>query len=223
MRDADVRQVLKERLNICYSEGAIIVEEMGLCRGTVRADLAVVTGSLKGYEIKSERDTLARLPNQAKVYNKIFDTVTIVVSDQHLAAASCIIPAWWGIEIATGNGASLVQLSTIRKEEENPSVDPMALVELLWRDEVLTLLGQLSPAKNLTYEPRRVLWQTLVAAVSLLELKQVVRDCLKSRKRWRAAVERMQGGERSQLCATSSDFLHPRVHARNRQYAYRPS
>jgi hypothetical protein len=223
MHDADVRKVLKAQLNICYGEGAQIVEEMGLCHGAVRADLAVVTGSLKGYEIKSERDSLARLPNQAKAYNKVFDTVTIVVADQHLATVSCMIPAWWGIEVATSNKTSLIQISTIRKEDENPSVDPMALVELLWRDEVLALLGQLYPAKNLTYEPRRVLWQILVSAASLSELKKVVRDCLKSRKRWRAAVEQMQGDERSQLCATSLNYLRPRVHAHNRRCTYRPS
>ena len=223
MRDPDVRQVLKERLNTCYGAGAMIVEELGLCRGTVRADIAVVDSSLKGYEIKSERDTLARLPNQANVYSKVFDTVTIVVSDQHLNAAACMIPAWWGIQIATSSAASLVQLATIRKEEENPTVDPLALAELLWRDEVLMLLAQLSRAKKLTYEPRRVLWQTLVAAIPLYELKHVVRDCLKNRTGWRADKERMQGGERSQLYATSSGSLHLRVLARNRRYTNRPS
>ena len=103
MRDADVRRVLRQRLDASYGTDAstIIVEELGLCRGTVRADMAVINGILKGYEIKSDRDTLTRLANQAGTYNRIFDTLTIVVADRHLERTEQIIPSWWGIEVAT--------------------------------------------------------------------------------------------------------------------------
>jgi hypothetical protein len=49
MRDADVRQVLKNRLELTQvANGGLLVEELGLCNGTVRVDLAVVNGILKG-------------------------------------------------------------------------------------------------------------------------------------------------------------------------------
>ena len=39
-------------------KGKIDVEELGVCRGRVRVDVAVVNGTLHGYEIKSDRDSL---------------------------------------------------------------------------------------------------------------------------------------------------------------------
>ena len=48
----------------------MILDELGICRGRVRIDLTVVNGLLHGYEIKSERDTLARLETQADLYGR---------------------------------------------------------------------------------------------------------------------------------------------------------
>ena len=44
MRDADVRRVLLDRLNALYGTDptTIVVKELGLQRGSVRADVAVV-------------------------------------------------------------------------------------------------------------------------------------------------------------------------------------
>ena len=69
MRDADVRLVLKHALVARYGEtDTIIVEELGLCRGSVRADIAVINGLMKGFEIKSDRDTLQRsLPKRRSI------------------------------------------------------------------------------------------------------------------------------------------------------------
>jgi hypothetical protein len=184
MRDADVRVVLKRRLDAKYGTdaNAIILEELGICRGTVRADMAVINGSLKGYEIKSDRDTLTRLANQAEIYNRVFDTVTIVVADRHLERAEQIIPAWWGIEVVRANAVSRLRLCRVRKEGRNPEVDPFALVQLLWREEALSLLRRMSPSGPAANKPRRVFWQALAGSVPLRELKKLVRECLKSRR-----------------------------------------
>jgi hypothetical protein len=50
-----------------------------------------------GYEIKSDRDTLARLPNQIAAYELCFDTMTMVVGKRHLAKCRATLPEWWGI------------------------------------------------------------------------------------------------------------------------------
>jgi len=63
MRDIDVRRKLRvevERSHECEFD-TLIVEELGLCQGIARVDLAVVNGSVHRYEIKSESDTLTRL------------------------------------------------------------------------------------------------------------------------------------------------------------------
>jgi hypothetical protein len=98
MRDGDVRRVLRDRLAAAcaHDENTLLVDALGLCRGTVRVDLAIVNGILKGYEIKSERDNLTRLENQASVYSQVFDTVTLVAAERHLMAAKAIVRSWWG-------------------------------------------------------------------------------------------------------------------------------
>lgn len=92
--DVDIRPVLRRSLLASTAgEGSVVVEELGLCRGRVRVDLAVVNGSLHGYEIKSDRDSLDRLAGQADVYSKVLDQVTLVVGERHLAHAMDRVPA----------------------------------------------------------------------------------------------------------------------------------
>ena len=64
MRDRDVRQALLAHLAELHAgdPDTRIVEEMGVWCGTARIDVAVVNGELCGFELKSERDTLERLP-----------------------------------------------------------------------------------------------------------------------------------------------------------------
>src|ERR1035438_3619867 len=212
MRDIDLRQALRESLTArCTPDSnTVVVEELGIFSGAVRADIAVINGSLKGYEIKSDRDTLARLANQAVMYSKVFDTVTIVLADRHLERAARLIPDWWGIEVAVTDGSPKLQLSRIRNESLNSEVDPFALVQLLWRDEALALLGEASSSERLTSRPRRFLWQALATAVPLPELKSIVRACLKNRKCWRVDLQQTQCDEKFRPYAMSSGSPCPR-------------
>jgi len=226
MRDADVRRVLREQLDRSYKGDSttMIIEELGLCRGTVRVDIAVVNGTLKGYEIKSAQDTLTRLSSQAAIYNQIFDTVTVVVAERHLRAAEAMIPVWWGIQVVTVHkSSSSLMIEPARGESTNPEVDPSSLVQLLWRDEVLKLLDQTNRLRSLRSKPRRVLWDVLARSVSLPELQGMVRRCLKSRSTWRSDAQRKQGDGMYRPCAKLSDSLYQRVLPRSRQCTHRPS
>ena len=226
MRDVDIRLVLRDHLDRRYKTdaGTMIVEELGLCRGTVRVDLAVVNGSLKGFEIKSARDTLRRLSAQAATYSRIFDTMTIIVAERHLQGAEALIPRWWGIQVVTTNDSSTaLTIEQVRRERTNPQVDPKSLVQLLWRPEVLELLNQRNLTKFLKSKPRQVLWDVLAQTVPLLELQQMVRTCLRSRSHWRVDAPRRQGGETSQPSSTLSDFPYQHVLPRSRRYTDRPN
>ena len=208
MRDGDVRPLVREQLrrNCRGDRNTIIVEELGLCCGSVRVDIAVVNGNLQGYEIKSAQDTLTRLPVQASVYNRIFDTMTVVVAERHLRAAGAMIPGWWGIQVVTAPGSSeSLKIEQIRAESTNTRVDPYSLIQLLWRDELLRLLHQRTPLKSLRSKPRRVLWEALSNYVPLPELKDFVCTCLKTRPHWRVDAQRRQDGGKYQPCARLSD------------------
>lgn len=53
-RDGDVRTLLKRHLiEIHSSTPTRILDELGLCEGDVRVDVATVNGELSGFEIKS--------------------------------------------------------------------------------------------------------------------------------------------------------------------------
>src|SRR6266851_6542601 len=102
MRDQDVRQALRDKLQdqYAYDPDTRIVEEMGVWSGSVRIDVAVINGELTGYELKSDRDTLERLPVQADLYSRVFDRLTLVVARRHAQKARDCIPKWWGIVVA---------------------------------------------------------------------------------------------------------------------------
>src|SRR5438045_2701845 len=99
MRDIDIRLALRSSIEREHGGDADtrIVEELGLCQGIARVDLAVINGNVHGYEIKSEHDTLARLPAQTHTYNQVLDFVTIVTAPAHAHKIRCIVPKWWGV------------------------------------------------------------------------------------------------------------------------------
>src|SRR5207244_95753 len=98
------------------------------------------------FEIKSEHDTLRRLPRQADAYGRVFDRCTAVLAERHRDGAVALLPEWWGITTVSVNGH--VAFDDARKARPNPRIDPEVLVRLLWREEVgaaLSGLGQQPP------------------------------------------------------------------------------
>src|SRR6185312_2727790 len=96
MRDSDVRKATLAMLAALH-EGdntTRIVEEMGVWSGAVRVDIAVINGKLWGYELKSDSDTLERLPRQAEIYGKVFDRMTLIVGNRHADRAFKVVPRW---------------------------------------------------------------------------------------------------------------------------------
>jgi hypothetical protein len=187
MRDIDIRRDLNQIVIEPHRQepDTRVIEELALCQGECRIDLAVINGELNGWEIKSDRDTLVRLPRQVEVYNEVFDRVTLV-SGQYLAtAAKRLVPKWWGFVIATGDSDN--PLRSVRAANLNPRVKPERLVQLLWREELMQALDRVGRLDGLLRAPKRALWTALAASLSLHDLKKEVRSCLKARTNWRVA------------------------------------
>lgn len=186
-RDIDIRTSLhillrKEHQSDCDT---LILDELGLCQGDARIDVAVVNGAINGYEIKSESDTLERLPKQCDTYNRVFDKVTILTAARFIDDIQDIIPEWWGITKAERENDGMVHFFSYRLPQQNPSVDPLAIAQLLWRDEALSLLKERGLQKGLLSKPRQVLWSALAEFLELSDLQAEVRKKLKARPRWR--------------------------------------
>jgi len=180
--DSGIRPALRSRLLLRHADepDTVLIEELGLCRGQVRVDVAVVNGLLHGYEIKSDRDNLSRLAVQVKIYGKVLDRATLVVGERHLAEALNIVPAWWGVlyVYATAKG---LRFKTVRRARNNPHRDPHSLVELLWLDHAMALLQERNAARGVRGKPRHIVWDRVCCHFGVDEIAAAVRTRLKAR------------------------------------------
>ena len=189
LRDKDIRSALREHLEnkfACDSTTRIL-EELGVSHWTGRIDMAAVNGHIHGYEIKSDLDTLNRLPNQVELFSKVFDTLTLVCTPKWLEEAQEIIPNWWGIIQVKPTKAGKIRFFVYRKPKKNPKLELRAMVELLWREETIDVLENHGLAKGYKQSARWILWDRLVACISKTELKVSVRERLKVRVPYRGS------------------------------------
>lgn len=177
-RDCEVRDLLRQWLERKHAaeRDTVVVEELGLNRRFVRADVAVVNGLLHGYEIKAARDNLNRLARQVRVYCAVFDRSTLVVDSRHLSKASALVPDWWEI-IAIVDGGLRIE----RRGRRNPSRQPRTLVELIWRDDALALLERKGEARGFRRKPRHQIWDRVCDLYTVNEIAAAVRSHLKAR------------------------------------------
>ncbi|MFF4953323.1 sce7726 family protein [Streptomyces chattanoogensis] len=181
LRDVDLRPVLRAWIRQRPGWGqAAIREELGLCNGEARADLAVLTPCLAGFEIKSSADRLDRLTRQVRYYDQVFDESWLVTTGHHLRQAATITSPWWGL-LQAESGPDGPTLHTVRSATANPDLDPLALARLLWRDETLAELRTLGRHKGTSRYPRHRLWQLLADALPPQDISQVVSRCLATR------------------------------------------
>ncbi|QIT12081.1 sce7726 family protein [Clavibacter michiganensis] len=192
MRDADVRLSLHTWLQHEHRAelGTRVIDEVDIA-GLVRVDTIVLNGAFAGFEIKSENDTLRRLPRQVEIYSQVLDYATLVVAKRHLAKAKLLIPRWWGIieAVSTPDG---VHLRRVKTPTRNKTIDPLTLCALLWREEVLSELELQGSAGGIRTKPNRILWQRLAESVSSEDLRSIVRERLKARVSWRVDVPPLQ-------------------------------
>jgi len=180
-----VRKALRQRVLEATSGARDTVDEFWVPRTYERADLAVIGRSMDGFEIKTESDTLRRLPRQIEAYGRLFDRCSVVVAEKHCNAATTMLPAWWGITTVHVNGG--VSFAEVREPRRNPAVDPEVLVRLLWKDEVIGALVKLG-ADPKAQTSRGALWRELLEITSLSELRAAVRRALLDRDPSRARI-----------------------------------
>lgn len=192
MLDRDIRAYLYQTYLRKYTEDgtSCVVDEMGLSAHAARIDIGVINGQLVGYEIKSDRDNLTRLPHQLEVYNQIFDLVTVICGPKHekkLAAWLAEDFAHCGL-LVTQKTNGRDELREVRPATQNPNRDGYMIASLLWHEEAKQLLVQEGLTKGLSRLRRGDLWEKLAAHFTDIdELAAKVRAILKSRTTWREA------------------------------------
>lgn len=108
--------------------------------GTCKADLAILNGTATVYEIKSERDSLARLANQVENYKRVFAKVFVIASKDHVDSVFKTVPTDVGVlELSARH-----QISRIREAEDRPDrICPVTVFESLRTAEAEAILEQL--------------------------------------------------------------------------------
>jgi hypothetical protein len=185
VRDVEIRGSLRARLDSAHGgdPDTLIRNELGLCLGESRVDLAVINGKITGYEIKSERDTLDRLDGQVAVYNRVLDEAWLVMSQRHVNRALGRIPPWWGVLAASSDSGS-IGLEVLQEASPNPKVVPYAVAQLLWRDEAFDVLRNRGLQAGFASATRFRLWEELAEKVPLDELRHEVCSRLRARQEW---------------------------------------
>jgi hypothetical protein len=180
---ADIRALLSRIFR--NSPGVRVVEELEICGGKARADMAVISDELIGIEIKGPKDKLDRLPGQIQHYSRCFDRVILVADEVHLPEANALVPSWWGmVSIARENVRN--RYAILRRPNQNPDVDAAAMLALLWRSEIeglfLRVLGNPAPA----HLSKQSLRGILLSRESMLALKTATIKILRARQEWRS-------------------------------------
>lgn len=187
--DKDIRKVLYKKFlttkEFTNDSSTLVIDEFDVCRGSSRVDIAVINGKIHGYEIKSEQDTLERLPSQMNDYNKVFDKVTIVTGEKYVDKVFDIIPDWWGISYVTTKNNNLI-LKRKRTAKINKDINILNLLQLLWKDELIKLLNLHGITKGLKSKNRMSLARIASENIDEKDIKIFVKKQLKERKDWRA-------------------------------------
>ncbi|MER1940076.1 sce7726 family protein [Castellaniella sp. FW104-16D08] len=111
--------------------------------GRCKADLVILNGTATVYEIKSERDSLARLFNQIENYKRVFATVNVVASEGHIEGILGAIPDDVGVMYLSKR----YRITSVRQAVDCPArICPVTVFESLRMDEGIRILQAMGVA-----------------------------------------------------------------------------
>lgn len=201
MRDPDIRPTLRDAIRQELRD-VVLFEELPLCRSG-RADIAAVNCHLWGFEIKSEVDSLNRLPGQIDHYDRIFDFSTVVTAANHLKYVRRLVPAHWGIRVARASATGCT-LQSVRRPKKNAGVCTESQIRLLWRREAVRVLRSFDA--DVTSDMLvRELWDRL-SRLPKRRLRKAIVQILKERS-GSESVARRTSGDDSAATAASAGLL----------------
>ena len=209
--EGDVRPVARAALREAVADPvALLVDELVLGEHG-RVDVAVIAEAMHGVELKSDRDSLARLERQMSSYSSVFDFCTLVVTPRHLSGARERLWRGWGLAVLQPDPSGQLRYRQVRQARPNRRVQPGMLVQLLWRSEALAALEAAGAADGYRSKPRTDLWDRLCEVCPVEELKTTVRTALKERRGWRDGAPPRARAAKFRPEDVSSHFLARRI------------
>ncbi len=188
MNDSDIRDVLIKKISMHKSNS--IHQEQYTADGSVRADVLEIGKHLNAYEIKSDVDTLRRLPRQIEEYDLNFEINSIVTTKRYQKQVTDLVPEHWGVLVVREGRRSGITIDTVRRASLNPKLDWEQFVGLLDGQRLKRLVNRLNLNDSLGVSKTQVsraykydLIQMLslqLSATAKRKLTQQVRESLKT-------------------------------------------
>lgn len=185
MRDTDVRRALVAAVaRRVGTQPHVLVPEVDV-RWSVpaRMDALLVADRISGFEIKSDVDSLTRLPRQIEAYGAVVERAVLVVGDRHLAAGTEVVPPWWTIWGARWRDEEVV-IREVRRGRLNPDLNPLAVTSFMSRDDLSEALQARGFTRLSTYSADE-LRQLLASNVGPRETVRLARHAMLGNALWR--------------------------------------
>ena len=191
MNDPEIRALLYPLL----TDGVYVDE---LPTGNTRADVVHITEHfMHGYEVKGDRDTLQRVPNQLRCYAGAYDFVTFVVTEKHVPKLLPLLPAWVGVLVVSADG-----MRPYRPAAYNATVERAPVAALLLLEEVKQFLLALGLTGVSTLRGRDIAHLLRTNnRIPLALLAQYVRERLIARLPQRLLARAERKAERQRVAA----------------------
>lgn len=178
--DREIRAALLAMLREIQGRTRIVQEWES---GYSRLDVAMIAAdAIGGWEIKSDRDSCARLRQQVEDYSGICNTAWVVCGPKIAPKVVAKIPEWWGVIIADGEPL------TLRPERPctgNPRIDVKRTLHRLWSPELHDLCDAHHLPKKVKRSGKQGMIDALHATGRLVELRATALRVLLERTNWR--------------------------------------
>ena len=182
LNDPEMREILFETYENTGARLRIFEE---LVIGKSRADAIMVTeDEILGFEIKSDKDGLARLVTQVKNYERFCDKCYIVTGVHYIDRIEDAVPNHWGIyDIAKDENGKL-HIEMFREASLNPKERPTTKLKnqmsLLWRSELSSVVKS-NKLGGVTTRNKRELRELIIEKMGKETAKKITCELLLER------------------------------------------
>jgi hypothetical protein len=186
LNEGDIKAAVIDKLFASAAlSDAVLINEMVIANWSRRADLVVANGKLHAFEIKSDFDSLRRLPGQVETYLSRFDKVTVVCTPKFTKlvrdCTDARVEIWCASKTSDG-----VKLSVYRRGHAANVSNKRILYGYLHKPELIALLKR--EGKDVFVDMSRNQLEDLADVLSTRRIREFVLNALK--KRYRESFER---------------------------------
>jgi hypothetical protein len=136
--DKDIRKIFTTHYRKRYPKSNLL-GEVRINNGLAIADLVSIgIKTTHCYEIKSDKDKIARVLEQSKSFDIVFKKISLITTLSQYKKAIDIIPSYWGIIVVSNTPRNKVYY--YRKAVYSPYFSKQKALHTLWRDELLDII-----------------------------------------------------------------------------------